>query len=209
MSSNECTFSRLHGSSAATWSAVHPSDAGGGRPLLCDREGLAIDIPHSIQRSFFQLIDDVFSCINTPISRRRCIAEEAEERLRELGSTWEWVGENGDDLKTITSVLPALRQDDGNNRTNEQTFFNSMVAAYVGWNDSRNSGKDAVRLGDGSPCDEDAMLGATEIMDEIACALQWRKNDFVLLDNRTVMHARKPFEGKRRVLASLIRDHER
>jgi hypothetical protein len=123
-----------------------------------------------------------------------------------MGSTWEWVG---DDLKTITAILPALRMDDGPNRTNELTFFNSMVAAYIGWNDSRNTGKDAVRLGDGSPCDEDAMLYAVEVMDEIACALKWQANDFVLVDNRTVMHSRKPFEGKRRVLASLIRDHDR
>jgi len=31
-------------------------------------------------------------------------------------------------------------------RTNRKTFFNSIVAAYVGWNDSRNDGKKAVRL---------------------------------------------------------------
>ena len=134
-----------------------------------------------------------------------CI-EEAEARLRELGSTWEWIG---DDLKTVTATLPALRWDEGPQRSNEVTFFNSMVAAYMGWNDSRNTGKDAVRLGDGSPCCEEAMVAATEIMDEIASSVRWQRGDFVLIDNRTVMHSRRPFEGKRRVLASLVRDHER
>jgi hypothetical protein len=133
--------------------------------------------------------------------------EDAEEKLRALGSTWEWL-ENGD-LKTITAVLPAIRVDEGINRSGERTFFNSMVAAYTGWTDSRNDGRRAVQLADGSFCDEDAMNAATRIMDEISARIAWQKNDFVLIDNRTVMHARKPFEGKRRVLASLVKDPSR
>jgi alpha-ketoglutarate-dependent taurine dioxygenase len=30
--------------------------------------------------------------------------------------------------------------------------------------------------------------------------------DFILIDNRTVMHSRQPFEGPRRVLASIVYD---
>ena len=56
--------------------------------------------------------------------------EEAENELTKLGSTFEWL-ENGD-LKTVTSVLPAVRVDAGPRRSNEKTFFNSMVAAYTG-----------------------------------------------------------------------------
>jgi hypothetical protein len=56
--------------------------------------------------------------------------EEAETKLAQLGSTFEWL-DNGD-LKTITSVLPAVRLDAGPRRSQEKTFFNSMVAAYTG-----------------------------------------------------------------------------
>lgn len=133
--------------------------------------------------------------------------EEAEKKLEALGSTWEWL-ENGD-LKTITATLPAIRVDSGENRTNEKTFFNSMVAAYTGWNDSRNNGKFAIQLGDGTYCDEEAMNAAVEIMDEISANIKWEQHDFMLIDNRTVMHSRKPFEGSRRILASIARDPSR
>ncbi len=84
-----------------------------------------------------------------------------------------------------------------------------MVAAYVGWNDTRNDGKYAVQLGSGEYCPEEAMLTACDIMDTISSNIKWKSNDFMLLDNRTVMHARKPYEGKRRILASLARDPSR
>ncbi|MEL7517687.1 MAG: TauD/TfdA family dioxygenase, partial [Pseudomonadota bacterium] len=32
----------------------------------------------------------------------------------------------------------------------------------------------------------------------------WQPGDVALVDNFTVMHGRRPFEGKRRVLASLV-----
>lgn len=130
--------------------------------------------------------------------------DEAEKKLLALGSSWEWL-ENGD-LKTITSVLPAIRIDSGEQRSNDKTFYNSMVAAYMGWNDTRNEGKYAVQLGNGEYCNEEAMIAASEIMDEISANIRWESNDFMLIDNRTVMHARKPYEGKRRILASLARD---
>jgi hypothetical protein len=57
--------------------------------------------------------------------------EGAEEKLKELGSTWEWLSDGS--LKTITKALPAIRQDDGPGRTQTRNFFNSMVAAYTGY----------------------------------------------------------------------------
>jgi alpha-ketoglutarate-dependent taurine dioxygenase len=53
------------------------------------------------------------------------------------------------------------------------------------------------------------MLDAQQIMEELEVAIPWQKNDFFLIDNRTVMHSRRPFQGKRRILASLIRDPKR
>ena len=151
--------------------------------------------------------------------------EGAEAALRELGSSWEWqaAGKDGDGnesytLKTITATVPAVRTDnqpDGAQRSNRKTFFNSVVAAYTGWNDSRNEGKKAVLLGerrsagggDGSRLLDDRVMGdAVQVMQELSVAFKWHGGDVLLVDNRTVMHARNCFEGPRRILAALIRD---
>jgi len=138
-------------------------------------------------------------------------AAGAEAALLKLGSSWEWQ-EDGS-LKTVTATVPAIRTDDqpaGAERTNEKVFFNSVVAAYTGWNDCRNEGSKAVLLGgDGAEArylDAAAMEAAVRVMDEACVTFPWRAGDVLLLDNRTVMHSRRPFEGQRRILASLARD---
>lgn len=135
--------------------------------------------------------------------------EGAETALKKLGSTWEWLP-NGD-LKTVTTPLPATRLDEGPNRAGETQFFNSIVAAYTGWNDSRNSGERAVVLHDGkdSPLHPTGIADTLEIMRELTVAVPWVAGDVLLLDNRTVMHSRRPFTGPRRILASLVRDPQR
>lgn len=67
-----------------------------------------------------------------------------------LGSSFEWISERGGVLKTITKILPAIKVDD---RSQEKIFFNSLVAAYTGWNDKLNDGAKAVILGNGDPID--------------------------------------------------------
>lgn len=116
-------------------------------------------------------------------------------------------------MKTVTATVAAVRTDDqppGAERTNQKTFFNSVVAAYTGWNDSRNDGSRAVLLGGEESgarlLDAGAMDAAVRAMDEVCVAFPWRAGDILLLDNRTVMHSRRPFEGQRRILASLARD---
>ena len=93
--------------------------------------------------------------------------------------------------------------DEGPHRTNEKVFFNSMVAAYTGWKDSRNDPEKAVIAGDGTPIDPIFIQAAADIMEEICVAFTWQRGDVLLLDNRTVMHSRRSFTGKRRILASL------
>jgi len=133
--------------------------------------------------------------------------DEAEEAMQKLGTEWEWLGdEKGGNVRTFTAVVPGVRTDA---RTGDKTFFNSVVAAYTGWNDSRNEGSKAVMLGDGTFCGEQEMLDAQAIMSEIEVAFPWQRGDVLLLDNRTAMHSRQPFTGPRRILASLARDSSR
>lgn len=123
---------------------------------------------------------------------------EAEDRMKQLGTTWRWL-ENGD-LYTQTAPVPAIRVDE---RTGRSTFFNSMVAAYTGWIDERNDPTQAVLCGDGSPVNGEALLATAEMMRAERAMFAWEKGDQLWLDNRLVMHSRQPFSGERRILAAI------
>lgn len=123
---------------------------------------------------------------------------EAEEKMREIGTSWTWL-ESGD-LHTVTSVVPAIREDE---RTGQKTFFNSMVAAYTGWTDARNDPKRAVILADGSPVSGEALERTARAMTEESVAFPWQEGDLLFVDNRLVLHSRRPYEGPRRILASI------
>jgi len=125
-------------------------------------------------------------------------AEAAEARLSELGYSWEWL-ENGA-LKVITPRLDAIR-DIGDDET---SFFNQLIAAFRGWKDARNDPSKSVTFGDGSLIDVKALGTAIKLADELSYDLNWQAGDVALLDNYRVMHGRRPYSGKRRVVASLI-----
>ena len=118
--------------------------------------------------------------------------------MREQGTTWEWL--EGGNLKTVTATLPAIKT---NPRTGEEIFFNSIVAAYTGWVDSRNVPEKAVVLGDGSCLDAHAMASAVAIMRDEATAVPWAVGDVLCVDNHVCMHSRNTFVPPRRILASL------
>lgn len=123
--------------------------------------------------------------------------QAAEDRLRELGYSWEWL-DNGC-LKATTPPLPAVVEAS----RGRKVFFNQLIAAFCGWKDERNDPSKAIRHGDGTPLDVDAVRAATELAEELAFDLQWQVGDVVLIDNTITMHARRPFVGTRKVVASL------
>lgn len=128
---------------------------------------------------------------------------DAEARLREIDYDWEWLPDGC--LRATTPVLPAVR-DVGQGR---KAFFNQLIAAFQGWKDERNDPSKAIRFGDGSPLDRDAVNIATELAYEIAFDLPWQRGDAVLVDNFVTMHGRRTFRGTRKVLASLADPHKR
>ena len=122
----------------------------------------------------------------------------AEARLRELGYDWEWRDDGS--LRATTPALPAVRTlGDG-----RRTFFNQLIAAFRGWADSRNDPNKAITFGDGTAITSQDMAPAIAIAYELTFDLAWQTGDVALVDNFLVMHGRRPFEGKRRVLASLV-----
>ena len=64
-----------------------------------------------------------------------------------------------------------------------KTFFNQLIAAFQGWKDDRNDPSKAIRFGDGSPLDREAVNVATELAYELAFDLPWQSGDAVLVDN--------------------------
>jgi alpha-ketoglutarate-dependent taurine dioxygenase len=128
---------------------------------------------------------------------------EAEAKLRSLGYDWCWLAENS--LRVTTPTLPAVKTlGDG-----RRVFFNQLIAAFRGWKDSRNASEKSVRFGDDSEISADAMAVAIELGDALSFDLDWQAGDVALVDNLLVMHGRRPFQGQRRVLASLVGGHER
>ena len=124
--------------------------------------------------------------------------EQAETKLRNLNYDWQWQDDGS--LSVTTPVLPAVRQlKDG--RT---VFFNQLIAAFRGWKDVRNSGEKSICFGDGSAIDSAYIGLAIELADELTFDIPWQSGDVAVLDNFLVMHGRRPFEGKRAVLASLV-----
>ncbi|POS80002.1 taurine catabolism dioxygenase TauD [Diaporthe helianthi] len=124
--------------------------------------------------------------------------EEAERVGREMGMELEWL--EGNLLKTTTAVIPATKKDP---QTGKTAWFNSIVAAFTGWKDSRNDPRKAVVLGDGSPLDAEVLRRCQEIMTELAVAFEWKRGDVLLVDNWMTLHSRNSFTGERIIYASL------
>ena len=122
----------------------------------------------------------------------------AEARLSSLGYSWSW--QEGDVLRVTTPVLEAIRA----LPCGDKVFFNQLIAAFRGWSDARNDASKSVTFGDGSPIEPSAMASAISIADALSYELNWQAGDVALIDNYRVMHGRRPYIGKRRVLASLI-----
>jgi hypothetical protein len=127
-------------------------------------------------------------------------AKAAEARLTKLGYSYEWLAD--DALRATTPKLPAVRTlVDG-----RKVFFNQLIAAFRGWADALKDPSKVISFGDGSPIPVESMQVAIDLADDLSFDLPWQTGDVALIDNFLVMHGRRPFEGQRRVLASLVAD---
>jgi hypothetical protein len=123
---------------------------------------------------------------------------EAEIKLEKLNYQWQWL--ENDSLRVTTPVLPAVKQlADG-----RSVFFNQLIAAFRGWQDERNSAEKSICFGDGSTISSADMAVAIDLADKLTFDIPWQAGDVVLLDNFSTMHGRRPFQGRRSVLASLV-----
>ena len=123
---------------------------------------------------------------------------QAESVMREAGMSWQWL-EDGS-VATKTQALPAIRFDP---EIKQKVFFNSIVAVYTGWNDSRNKGEASVLGADDSVMQPLVIAELVKEMDRLCVNFKWQPGDVLWLNNHTVMHARQPFKGDRLTLASI------
>jgi len=123
----------------------------------------------------------------------------AENRLEALGYSWEWLA--GDSLRVTTAALPVVRK----SRDGREVFFNQLIAAFCGWQDSRNEARKSICFGDGSEISTTHMERVVALSEEIVFDTPWQSGDVLLVDNFLVMHGRRPFTGTRKVLAALAK----
>jgi len=133
--------------------------------------------------------------------------EELESKLRQIPDcSWEWFEDDGS-VRITTQAVPALRlvtESSSHNYIFQHCFANSLVAAHLGWQDSRNDRHQALRFGDHTPMDEAVLDSIAEYMHEHRVLYSWQRGDVLAVHNQLVMHSREPFVGQqRRVLASL------
>lgn len=122
---------------------------------------------------------------------------DAEARMTELGYSWEWL--EGDSLRATTPTLPAVLE----TVPGQNTFFNQLIAAFYGWKDARNDPSKSITFGNGAPIDPSDIHKTTELAESCTVDVEWQEGEVALVDNRIAMHGRKPFQGTRKVLASM------
>jgi len=127
--------------------------------------------------------------------------EDAEKALKAIlppnlaYPAFEWL-EN--DYLKVWNPAPVLAiQTDA--RTGKKVWFNSIVAIYCGWTDQLHVGPKCIKYGDGTELNHDEMHYSLELMEKFSIDHKWVQGDVLVVDNRTVLHARRPFTGPRRV----------
>ncbi len=123
----------------------------------------------------------------------------AEEKLKELGYTWQWL-EDGS-LKAQTAALPAIRSLQGDRKV----FFNQIIAAYKGWQGVNEDPSVALCFGDNTFFTKSYLDKVVSISESVSYNIDWQNGDVALVDNNLAMHGRRPYSGetKRKVLVVL------
>jgi D-xylose reductase len=133
--------------------------------------------------------------------------EELDTKLSNIKGC-EWVWNNDGSVTITTEAIPALRliKEHHNNFIYQWTFSNSIIAAFLGWQDIRNDRKKSVKFGDNSDIDESILESIASYMEDHKTCYKWCKGDIMALNNKLVMHSRNTFTGVRKIYASIWGD---
>jgi len=133
--------------------------------------------------------------------------EELEAKLNAItGLEYEW---KEDECIRITSepisAIRMIEQHHGQ-AIYQWTFHNSVIAAFVGWQDSRNNRKESIRFGNDETMPEQTLQAIADFMSTNKMSYPWKKGDIFAINNRLAMHSRNSFTGPRRVYAAMSGD---
>lgn len=125
--------------------------------------------------------------------------EAAEAKLKDLGYSWNWQDDGS--LYATTPVLPAVIE----LSNGKKSFFNQIIAAYMGWKGVRENPASALCFGDDSNIPKEGLELVSKLAEEFVFDLAWQDGDVALVDNYCAMHGRRPYSGerKRTVLVAL------
>mmetsp|Transcript_10157 Transcript_10157/g.12873 ORF Transcript_10157/g.12873 Transcript_10157/m.12873 type:complete len:645 (+) Transcript_10157:113-2047(+) len=133
--------------------------------------------------------------------------EEVETKLNAVqGLEYKWLQDGS--LRVASEAIPAVRciEQEHNHAIYQWTFHNSVIAAFLGWDDCRNDRKKAIRFGNDETMDECVLEAIAKFMEDNKISYKWQKGDFFCLHNRLVMHSRNSYTGTRRVYAAMFGD---
>lgn len=124
---------------------------------------------------------------------------EAEGKLASMGYTYRW--QENEDLETLSPVLPAVVDLSGGGRS----FYHQLIAAYRGWPGVRENPASGVMFGDKSEIPVNLLESLSEMAEDYTTDLKWSDGEVAILNNKMVMHGRRPYSGSRRrqVLVSM------
>jgi hypothetical protein len=131
--------------------------------------------------------DDLSSPIGRSYKNAYCVGsrEELDEKLSKIpGCEREWLPDGS--VRVTTEAVPAIRLvcDPNRNFVFQETFSNSVIAAYLGWQDSRNDRREALRFGNMDRMPEDVLESIAEFMDQERVLYTWKKGDIMVLNNQ-------------------------
>lgn len=133
--------------------------------------------------------------------------EALEVKLNAVeGLQYEWLAD--DCVKVTSEPIPAIKliAEQQGGAVFQYTFHNSVIAAFVGWEDSRNDRLQAVRFGNDDAMDRTTLEAIATYLENTKVNYKWKAGDVFAINNRLVMHSRNPYIGSRKVYASMWGD---
>ena len=108
--------------------------------------------------------------------------EQVDAKLAaQKGVEWHWL-EDGS-VRFTTEAVPAIRLVGKHcqNLVFQYVFANSIVAAYLGWQDSRNDRFKALAFGNGDKMPSEVLEDIAQFMEKNRVVVPWRKGDMYVL----------------------------
>ncbi|KAF5677465.1 taurine catabolism dioxygenase [Fusarium circinatum] len=130
-----------------------------------------------------------------------------EDEIRRHSNNFEW---NEDGSVTVTHTTPMIRI---HKESGLPTCFGNVISAWgrslhhgatePPFRGDDNSYHPPPLYGDGEVIEREYLDLALRLAESNQVLIKWQTGDLVLLDNFAVMHSRRPWKGKRQVLAAL------